>query len=400
MKIDAVPKNDLLNFEFLSLCIITFLVLCNVAVFYNFHLYLKHIGILGKEAGFIIGLYSLSAMVLYLSASRHIRLDNSFSWMLTGILMVAGCGVAYLFSDSFWSLAIVRIANGAGMFLVMASTMVVLISVIPPKKTGLAFSLYSVALLSPYSIMPAVSEMVAPLIGSPTHLYTATACLLLPAAGFVSIIRRRTRNRVQDPSMKCEKPLHRGAERQNLFRKPVITILLVNGAYFTIFSALFFLFEGLGVQRGIKNPGYFFTMQMGVMIVIRLLGGQIFDRFSKVVLVIIALLATGGGFGLLRLIHDTAWILPIAVVFGCGMGLCVPPLNSLMYLVTNPPYRGYNANMMMLSVHFGNFMGPFVGAWIIDEGGYNLFLMFGILITVGAAVFFLIANPAKDIVQT
>ena len=166
-----MPKNDLLNFEFLLLCIITFLVLCNIAVFYNFHLYLKHIGIMGKEAGFIIGLYSLTAMILYLSASRHIRLDNSFSWMLTGILMVAGCGVAYLFADRFWSLAVVRIANGAGMFLVMASTMVVLISVIPPKKTGLAFSLYSVALLSPYSIMPAVSEMVAPLIGSPTRLY-------------------------------------------------------------------------------------------------------------------------------------------------------------------------------------------------------------------------------------
>ena len=148
-------------------------------------------------------------------------------------------------------------------------------------------------------------------------------------------------------------------------------------------------------KRGIKNPGFFFTMQMSVMIAIRLLGGQIFDRFSKVVLVIIALLATGGGFGLLRLIHDTAWILPIAVVFGLGMGLCVPPLNSLMYLVTKPPYRGFNANMMMLSVHFGNFMGPFVGAWIIDAGGYDLFLTAGILITGGAAGFFFIAKPRE-----
>ena len=53
----------------------------------------------------------------------------------------------------------------------------------------------------------------------------------------------------------------------------------------------------------------------------------------------------------------------------------------------------------MLTVHFGTFMGPFVGAWIIDAGGYDRFLSFGILTAVCAAGFFLIANPAKDIVQ-
>ena len=138
---------------------------------------------------------------------------------------------------------------------------------------------------------------------------------------------------------------------------------------------------------------------MGVMVAIRLFGGRIFDALSKVALVTIALLATGTGFGLLLLIPVTTWFFPIAVVFGLGMGLCVPPLNSLMYLVTSPEYRGYNANMMMLSVHFGTFMGPFVGAWIIDAWGYDRFLVFAVIMTLGAAIFFLIANPAKDIRQ-
>lgn len=395
-----MPKGNLLNVEFLSLCTVTFLALCNVAVFYNFHLYLQRLGFHGKEAGFLIGLYSLTAMVLYLSASKHITLNNAFTCMLIGIFMVAGCGVAYLFAESFRSLAIVRIANGAGIFLVMASSMVVLISIIPPKKTGLAFSLYSVAMLLPFSIMPAVSELVLPYTDTPTKVYMATASILLPAAGVLSFIRNRIGNRLTDPSIEKDETVGRGGEKKNLFRKPVISILLVNAIYFTIFAALFFLFEGLAVQRGFKNPGFFFTAQMGVMIAIRLVGGQIFDTFSKVALVTMALLLTGVGFGLLWLISDVAWILPIAAVFGLGMGLCAPPLNSLMYLVTRPQYRGYNANMMMLSVHFGNFMGPFVGAWIIDAGGYDTFLASAILISVGAAGFFLIANPSTYIGHT
>lgn len=133
------------------------------------------------------------------------------------------------------------------------------------------------------------------------------------------------------------------------------------------------------------------------MIAIRLFGGRIFDTVSKVALVTVAFLFTGMGFLLLQWTLDATWILPIAVVFGAGMGLCVPPLNSLMYLVTLPRYRGYNANMMMLSVHLGSFLGPFVGAWVIDAGGYDLFLTAAFLLTAVAAGFFFITNPEKCI---
>jgi MFS family permease len=392
-----VPKDDLLTFEFLSLCFITFAAVCNVSVFYNFHLYLQGIGLSGKEAGFLIGLYSLSAMVLYVTASQLIRLDKAINCMSAGILLVVGCGVSYLFAEHFWALVIVRIINGMGMFLVMASCMVMLVAIIPQKKSGLAFSLYSVALLLPYSIMPAVSEVLMPLIHKPTKMYMLTACLLVPAVFLVMSLRTRVRNRFLDQEKKRVGVLCKHAERKNLLSKPILAILLVNCIYFIIFSSLFYLFEGFAVEKGMKNPGFFFTTQMGVMIAIRLLVGRIFDMFSKVSLVAIALVITGAGFVLLRVMPNQTWLLPIAVLFGLGMGLCVPPLNSLMYLNTSPKFRGYNANMMMLVLHVGSFMGSFFGSWIIDFGGYNQFLTIAAVIAVGAAGFFLAVNPAQGL---
>ena len=392
-----MPKDNLLTFEFLSLCCITFAAVCNVSVFYNFHLYLQGIGLSGKEAGFIIGLYSLSAMVLYVTASQFIRLDKTINCMSAGIMLVVGCGVSYLYAEQFWALVIVRIINGMGMFLVMASCMVMLVAIIPQEKSGLAFSLYSVALLLPYSIMPAVSEVLMPLIHKPTIIYMLTACLLLPAAFLVVSLRTRVRNRFLDQEKNREGVLCKYAERKNLLSKPILAILLVNGIYFIIFSSLFYLFEGFAVEKGMKNPGFFFTTQMGVMIAIRLLVGRIFDIFSKVSLVAIALVITGAGFVLLRVMPNQTWLLPIAVLFGLGMGLCVPPLNSLMYLNTRPQFRGYNANMMMLVLHLGSFMGSFFGSWIIAYGGYDQFLTVAAIIAVGAAGFFLVVNPAKGI---
>ena len=124
-----------------------------------------------------------------------------------------------------------------------------------------------------------------------------------------------------------------------------------------------------------------------------------FDKYSKVAMVIVAMLITAAGFLLLKWTLNRDWIFPIAAVFGLGMGLCVPPLNSLMYLVTEPQYRGYNANMMMLSIHLGTFLGPFFGAWIIDASGYDLFLLSSFLLTIVAAGFFYVVNPGRYILH-
>lgn len=388
-------NNSVLDFKFISVCGLTFLTLCNVTVFYDFHAYLLSLGIETKSAGFLISLYSLTAMVLYATVSQRITLVNAYRAMVVGIVLVAGCAMAYRFAVGFWLLAGVRMVGGAGGFLILASCMVVLVSIIPAEQSGYAFSLYSVALLAPYSIMPAVSELVRPWLDSPTMLYMMTGCLLLPAAGLISLVRAQGAAQGNIPEKSTPTT---SARTRNLLRKPVLSILLMNGVYFTLFSALFYFLEGFARERGLSNPGFFFTIQMGVMVAIRIFGGRIFDSLSKVILVAASMLITAAGFVLLFMLPASAWAMSIAVVFGIGMGLCIPPLNSLMYLITTPEFRGYNANMMMLVVHLGTFTGAYVGSLLIDAGGYSLFLMAATLLTVCGAVFFLLVNPAKEIV--
>lgn len=311
--------------------------------------------------------------------------------------MVVGCGIAYTFAVELWSLALVRMVHGAGIFLIIASCMVVLVSIIPAEKTGFSFSIYSIALLAPYSIMPAVTEILRPFIKSPTTLYMVIGFLLVPAVILIPFIQPDRKIVSRSTKIKEMDPPHLCASKRNLLRKPVLTILLINSVYFTLFSGLFFLFEGFAIKRGLSNPGFFFTVQMGVMIVLRLVGGGIFDTFSKVVLVILSLMITGAGFFFLYIMPTTEWIMAIAVIFGIGMGLCIPPLNSLMYLVSQPESRGYNANMMMFTLNFGTFAGPFMGSLLIDAGGYDLFLLFSVLMTICGTGFLIVVNPAKEI---
>ena len=390
-------NNSLMNSRFLALCGLTFLTICNTAVFYNFHEYLLGLDFKAGRAGFLIGLYSLSSMLFYAAASQRITTQNAFRTIIAGMLMIAGCAVAYRLTESYWMLSLVRIAGGIGSFCIMASSMVVLVGIIPQGKSGTAFSLYSVALLAPYSVMPAFAEVVKPWIDSPTMLYMLTGCLFIPAMALAYIACPEKRLLIKPSQQEKRNTAAARERRENLFRTPVLILLFTNCIYFMLFSSLFYLYEGYAIKKGIANPGYFFTIQMGVMVAIRFFGSYIFDRFSKPLLVTVSLIITSLCFVMLYSLPSPGWIYPVAIAFGLGMGLCVPPLNSLMYLVSDPQWQGYNVNMMMLTVHLGFFTGPFIGSPVIEAGGYTLFLLGAALLTLCGAVLFFKFNPVKHL---
>jgi MFS family permease len=114
------------------------------------------------------------------------------------------------------------------------------------------------------------------------------------------------------------------------------------------------------------------------MIAIRLLGNRIFDPVSKVLLIRVCYALTGLGFGIIALTGGAAALTLASLVLGIGMGLGVPSLNALMFGLSEPRFRGVNANMMMMSLQFGSFCGPFLGSWSVDRLGYGGFLLVGL----------------------
>ncbi len=87
----AEPRR-LLTFEFVGLCSVAFLAVCNVTVFYNLFGHLASLGIAADLRGLLIGSYSLTAMVLYLVASPFIGVRRAPRAMLAGMAIIAASG--------------------------------------------------------------------------------------------------------------------------------------------------------------------------------------------------------------------------------------------------------------------------------------------------------------------
>lgn len=387
----TMANDSLFGRDFLILRGITFLALCNTAVFFNFYPYLLSLGFSTQETGMLIGLYPLSSMVMYGALSRCITSQNACVTMVMGLLITACCGIAYQFLTAMLPLGLIRIASGLGLFLTMASCMTLFVAVIPPLQAGLAFSLYSVAMLLPYSIMPAITELTQSWFANPATMYMLTAMLLVPTAFLVALHKTSMCSNICVEQASADESPDNSNYRHNLLRGQIAAILFVNATYFFLFSSLFYFLKGYGLEQGIENPGYFFTIQMGIMVTIRLFGSRVFDMYSKERLILAALVITGIGYGFLAVGVSGFLFFAIAALFGMGMGLCIPPLNALMYLHSEPHFRGYNANMMMLAMHFGSFAGPFGGSWLIAGGGYPAYCAgsIGLILLAAVAILFL-----------
>ncbi|TIH17147.1 MFS transporter [Marinifilum sp. JC120] len=387
-------KQSLPLIEFITLCCVVFMAVCNISVYYSLNVYLQGLGFTKSLSGLLISVYSLSGMFMYAAVSNRITVVNAYKFMFVGMLLVSVSGCGYLYIHEFLPLLLLRIGQGVGIFMVLAPCVTILVSMVSSDNVGSAFSLYSTALLLPYAVMPHVSEQLGPLVDGPAWIYAATAGLI-PIAFLLTLFLRYRTSRMEKHGQEKGEPLSVRESYANLLRLKILSVLAVNGVYFMIFTGLFFLFQDFAHSRGVVRAGYFFSLQMGVMIAIRLFGGAVFDRFSKRGLIVTAFMLTALGFALLSYLHDESMLLPIAVVFGVGMGLSAPALNSLMFVVSEPRFRSFNVNMMMFTVHMGAFLGPFIGGIAVDSIGYSGFLWIAASCTLGTAVVFMLLGRVK-----
>ena len=372
-----------LGFEFTSLCLIAFLAIANGTAYYDLFGHLASLGVPAELRGLVVGAYPLVATALYLLASPFLTARRAPGAMLAGIAILVAGGVSFLLVRSFWGLFLLRAACGTGGFLLGAGAMALLVTVIPPGRSGEAFGIYSVAILAAYGVVPAAMDATVPRLVGVTTAYALAGLALLPAAGLVLALRRRVHAPPGGPGGEPHLPSLADL-RSSLGDARLSRVLALGVAYFANWSSLYYLFKGFATGRGLSNVGAFFSVLTAVMIGIRLLGGRLFDRFDKARLAAFS-------FGMIALGHLALSNLPIGTAplvgafFGLGLGAGYPALNGLVFELSEPRFRPQNANLMMFAVQLGSFLGPAVGGALVAGAGYPGYFGGSILLAMASA---------------
>ena len=388
---EHVPQK-LLSRDFILLFLMAMCSNSYIAVYYCFEQWMQGLGIGPTWRGVLLS--SLFAMILiFRPLTSVIMLRRSkLGAMLVSLTVMSLVMLVYPYvtpHDAVGTILALRLVQGIALAVYSCCTVAVLVDCIPPGQSARGFALFSLTMLLPYSIIPALSESLIPLLGGEARLFAATTALGIPSFIMVGLLAKRLRTPEVAPQS--------GMSRQELWHAITHSgLLYVNLACLT-FSiatviAIFFM-KGLCGITG-AHPAWFFSTYTVTIILVRLFGSHHMDtlpryRVTTLCAAVLSLCVLGLAWGPL-------WsFLPLACVYGLSLGLLYPLLAAAVYDRSTPEMRSVNSNVMMATFDASGMLAPVIGGLVMQAGfGYQGVFTAG-AVSVACCGLFMIIDRAR-----
>lgn len=388
---EHVPQK-LLSRDFLLLFLMAMCSNSYIAVYYCFEQWMQGLGIEPQWRGVLLS--SLFAMILVFRPLTSVFMlrRSKLGAMIVSLTVMSLVMLAYPYvtpGDAVRTILGLRLVQGIALAVFSCCTVAVLVDCIPPGQSARGFALFSLTMLLPYSIIPAVSESLIPLLGGEARLFAATTVLGIPSFVMVGLLARRLRT--------PEVPAHSGMSRKALWHAISHSGLLFVNLSCLAFSittviAIFFM-KGLCGVTG-AHPAWFFSTYTVTIILVRLFGSHHLDtlpryRVTTLCAAVLSLCVLGLAWGPL-------WsFVPLACVYGLSLGLLYPLLAAAVYDRSTPELRSVNSNVMMATFDASGMLAPVIGGLVMQAGcGYRGVFTAG-AISVACCGLFMIVDRAR-----
>lgn len=365
------PPQTLLSRDFVLLFCMT--MFCNsfVAVFYCFEQWLEALSVSPNWRGILLSSMFVMVLIFRQVASVVLLRRGKLLPMAASILVSGGVMLAYPYIGGAHTIGMVlllRVVQGISLAVFSCCTVSVLVSCIPAGQSARGFAIFSLTLLLPYSIIPAVGEQILPLLGGEPHLFAVTALLVIPS--LLMLIPLAPRLRTPEMAQEAEGGMS-GRELWHAVSHSGLFFVYMSCLTFSIMTVLaIFFMKGLCSITG-AHPAWFFTTYTLTIILVRLVGSNRLDTLPrhKVTILCSALLA----FCMLGLAWGPLWtFIPLTLLYGLGLGLLYPLLAAMVYDRSTPTTRSINSNVMMATFDSSGMFAPIIGGLVMYEGfGYR-----------------------------
>ncbi|MFP4036767.1 MAG: MFS transporter [Desulfobacteraceae bacterium] len=373
---------------FLLLNLSYFLVFSNVALFYLYPLALDRMGAGSREIGWVMGLFSLAAVVSRPLIGAVGARRGDFWVMLWGTagMLLASCCYPFL-SGVGAPMLLVRVFHGLGFSGFIAGSFSAVARLFPDEGRARAYSMVGASLMGAVALAPLLGELLIKAWGF--EAVFAAAC------GVTALSWGVVRQAGRITGMPAV--VNRGgrARYRPFLSDPSFLFLLLSTLIFAHCQSTVFNFLALAAERREASAGPFFFAAFALAIGILLGMGGVVDRRGKLrfmrffyppfalgIFLVPYLLGGPGGLG-------------AAVLFGAGIGFLFPTHNAL---AGGYGAAGDKATVMAVftAVYDSGFIsGPVVSGWIASRVGLDgLFHITGLLAAAGFVVS-LISSPGR-----
>jgi len=350
-----------------------FLFFSNISAFNLLPLYVKDLGGSVARIGWIMGVYSLAAIIFQPLVGRWVERFGIKRFLLlggaTGFLASASFAFLTELSPLF---SLFRFLQGFGYSAFFIANLTLIAEIAPARHRAEAVAIFGISGLVTMGAAPALGELVIQAYGYPTFFVSAS---LFSLGGLLVVGALKPPEVVPVDSNKREK----------ILRGNILLPLVISGIFGISIGTLFAFFppfaKGVG---GVERVGGFYIAYACSGIGLRLLGRRWADKWGRWQVVIPALLLYALGLFLLVWPGPLEAQLWVGALTGGAHGLLYPTLAALHMDQVEPGRRGRMLGLFSGAIVLGNSVGPMTMGVVAEEiGYYRMFGLTGILPLVG-----------------
>ena len=344
--------------------------------------YLTAIGLTGTMVGFIISLFSFTALGLRPVTGPLIDgWDKKKLYMLMLVSLILSFS-GYVFFPTMTVIVICRLLQGLGQGCISALALTMVTDSLPREKLGSGLSLYTVGSVLASALGPGLGLQIQEKVG-----YSHTFLVPLALLGFSLLISSflqstfvpGTRIRFSLSGMLCK----------DVFLPSFLVMLtcLVRAGLYT------FLIVFISEERQIEGMSYYYYVNALAMLIFRPFLAPLADKKGLHVALIPSLGFFAASLILTAFCRNTWMLMVIAVFNALGFGLAFSFEQALCMKVAPPERRGAASTTSFIGVDLGDLIGPIVCGALVDWFGYAPMFLFMLIPVLLSAVLLFVWVP-------
>jgi MFS family permease len=324
--------------------------------------YVMSLGHSTFEAGLVAGMLSFTALVLRPFVGWLVDAWRRRPLVLIGTACYAAANLMYLAFSSLPLMLLSRAIHGFGLSNYSTASSAFLTDIAPRRRRAEAMGYYAVAVDIGLLAGPALAFFLVDHIGL-QYIFLLTAGLAC-LAFVISIPVREAR----PPRVGPAPPWHL---RTGIVSKPALPAAWMAFCLGMGMGPVIAFIAVFARQRGVDNPGFYFTVQAIALMLSRTFAGRLADRRGRAFVMIPGLLCMAAGLLLLPLAHHLLHLMVSAMFIGLGFGCSQPVTMAWAVDHVSPNERGMAVSTYFLGFDSGMSLGTFLLGAIASGFGFG-----------------------------
>ena len=326
-------------------------------------IYLSRLGSKEAEIGVLVGVFSVSSLVLRPFVGRALLKIPERSFMIAGALLYAFSSIAYLIAKPFWPLLIVRIFQGIGLALFATASFTLVTRISPEARRGQSIGYFYLAINIAFALAPLFGVAIVNLFDFPILFLVCTGLSLCSL--FITLKLERT---------KIESLEVQSIRNQPFVSREALPSSIMSFMGSMIWGAVTAFFPLYALGQGVSNPGLFFAALAITLILARSLGGKILDIYAREKVILPCLLAQIIAMSILIFSTTLPMFILVAVIWGMGTAFFYPALVAYVIDLAGPS-RGPAIGTYMALSDFGAGMGSVIMGIVLQLTNYPIMFL-------------------------